>query len=450
MKKLAPCLVLLFAINAFAAPPQQKKPAITGSATITVTGAGEQSGTYNPKYLAGDWFTTSSDGHATVTFDTGMGARRAKLDLEWDGASTTQTFNKEREALGNHKGASFYLSLMGSGAEDQMGEPSGSNTVTLTITKMDATTLEARFDGTVTKYTNMTRGNPEWHVSGTLNLHRFMTPNGTTTYLSANGATTGSLGNCDATIHDKLVGAEWRSPSECEVKFDQHVREAIDRSLAPALHSLTGAGWSANKQPKLGPIDSIARHTETKPYQLDFTSAGAYVFSLRNANAGKNSAAQQEAMQQQMAVLMKDIAKNQKQIEALSHQSATLGQGDNLSVRVTVNDTSVEVVSFRPPFTTSPLPGGGVVLHIPAAQARTGGGEDAAMPETLILLGPWGAASGKKLDAESEVVHATAALNKTKPLLSVQTITVRVEGTDANAKQFIQSIDWSALRSLLQ
>lgn len=151
-----------------------------------------------------------------------------------------------------------------------------------------------------------------------------------------------------------------------------------------------------------------------------------------------------------MAVLMKDIAKNQKQIEALSHQSATLGQGDNLSVRVTVNNSSYSDVNFHAPFTTSPLAGGGEVLHIPAAQARTGGGEDAATPETVVLLGPWGSASGKKLDATSEEVRIAAMLNKTKPLLSVQTIVIRIDGTDANTKQIIQSIDWSALRSLLQ
>ena len=38
----------------------------------------------------------------------------------------------------------------------------------------------------------------------------------------AAGQATGTFGNCDPQIHDKLVGAEWRSPSECEVNFDAY------------------------------------------------------------------------------------------------------------------------------------------------------------------------------------------------------------------------------------
>jgi hypothetical protein len=254
-------------------------------------------------------------------------------------------------------------------------------------------------------------------------------------------------GNCDPVIHDKLVGAEWRSPSDCEVKYDQKVRQEIDNAFRPVLRNFAGEGWTIVKAPKLAPIDAIARHTETKPFDNAFTTSGPYAFELRAS--GKDTEAQKQALMDKMTALMKDLAKNQKEIERLSQQVAALGEKDILSVRVLINSTSFEIVDFAPPFNSHALPGGGTVVRIPRAQARTGGGADAGSPATLVLLGPWNGATGKRLDAESEEVLANATLNKARPLLNTQTVFIRIEGTDANAEKVLSHVDWNSLRSLL-
>ena len=255
------------------------------------------------------------------------------------------------------------------------------------------------------------------------------------------------IGNCDPVIHDKLVGAEWRSPSDCEVKYDQKVRQAIDSAFSPVLSSFASEGWTVVKAPKLTPIDSIARHTETKPFDNAFSSSGPYAFELRAS--GKDTEAQKQALMDKAGALMKDLAKNEKEIKRLSQQVAALDEKNLVTVRVLINDKSFEIVDFAPPFNSRPLAGGGTVVWIPRAQARTGGGADAGSPATLVLLGAWSGATGKRLEADSEEVRATATLSKARPLLNTQTIFIRIESTEANAELILSRVNWSSLRSLL-
>ena len=83
------------------------------------------------------------------------------------------------------------------------------------------------------------------------------------------GQTTGTFGSCDPVIHDQLAGAEWRSPSECEVKFDAYVRQGLTAALQPVIDNLTANRWSLARHVELQSLTSIPRHTETKPFQLN-------------------------------------------------------------------------------------------------------------------------------------------------------------------------------------
>jgi hypothetical protein len=48
------------------------------------------------------------------------------------------------------------------------------------------------------------------------------------------GQTTETFGTCVPVFHDQLAGAQWRSPSECEVKFDSYARNGLTAALQPA------------------------------------------------------------------------------------------------------------------------------------------------------------------------------------------------------------------------
>ena len=62
-----------------------------------------------------------------------------------------QTFNAANNgAHGDRSKPSLYLTLGGTGGAQQMGEPGKRDSVTLTITHMDATSNEAVFHGSVT------------------------------------------------------------------------------------------------------------------------------------------------------------------------------------------------------------------------------------------------------------------------------------------------------------
>jgi hypothetical protein len=449
-KILLPSLLasVLLPVPGYSAAPVKPAP-ITSASKLTVTGAGPASGSYDLTRVNGDWFVTASDGHANLHYDSGMGPRRVILDLEWDGKALTQTFNAAGN--GNHSDRNhptLYLTLGGAGGAQQMGEPANGDSVVLTITHMDASSIEATLRGTVTVHSMLRDGNPQWQVSGAINVHRDAPA---AAPLAAPEASSGT-GNCDPQIHDKLTGAEWRSATECEIKFDTHVRQAFERAFAPVAEKFQAEGWIENKKPKMGPINSIARHSENSPYSISFNDAGNYGFTLNegaNSSDAKAKADQEKAIMDHMAELMKDMAKNSSQIQELSHQYAAISQTSSLGIRVTINENSTGSTNFQTVHTVTPLSGGGTVLFIPGAQPLTGGGADAAEPLTKVLLGAWGATTAKPLGKDGEAITTQGALSKTKSMLSVQNIDIRITGGKEAAQQAIQRIDWPALRALL-
>lgn len=108
---------------------------------------------------------------------------------------------------------------------------------------------------------------------------------------------TGSYGECDHVIHDKFAMAQNRSPSDCEVKFDHMVREALDQALQPVTRYL-----QVVKQSHVKTITNIARHTEQTPYRLDSAPEGVFAIELQSTGSAMTQ------YPQRMAALTERIA----------------------------------------------------------------------------------------------------------------------------------------------
>jgi len=240
---------LLFA--ALHSPAKAQHIAAASESTITVSGAGITSETYHLAQVYGDWFVTATDAHASLTLRTLPGAHQAQLGIGWDGKGPTQTIDAAKNDVHSGRGFDFSLHLTGAGPYGQSAQLRGSDTITVTITKMDSLTLEATFTGTAT-------GTGPLTISGVLKLHRAATAE----------KPTGTFGNCDPQIYDRLAGAEWRSPSDCEVKFDAYVRKGLTAAIQPAIDALTAQGWNITSAVEAQSLTSIPRHTEDKPFQM--------------------------------------------------------------------------------------------------------------------------------------------------------------------------------------
>jgi len=275
----------------------------------------------------------------------------------------------------------------------------------------------------------------------------------------ATAQTTGTFGACDPVIHDKLVGAEWRSPSDCEVKFDAYARQGLTAALQPVIASLTANGWALTRSVELQPINSTPRHTENKPYQLDeqqMHQGGAFFVQL---GLDKNSAAFQQAdaplqtAMQKFGAAMKsvnaaDLASSQEQ---LRDATRTEEEHTAIGIRVSINQSSVGIPNFKGGHTVTPLPTGGFAVSAPNVQPLTGGDESAAQRVTYVFVGPFTPPAPAASSAGDETIRVSATPLSTAPTksLSVQNVVLRIQtGTDL-AQQVIRLTDWNALRQLM-
>jgi hypothetical protein len=406
--------------------------------TLTVSGAGIPSETYRLAQVYGDWFVTATDAHASLTMRTLPGAHQAQLGIGWDGKGTTQTIDAANSDVHSQSGFQFSLHLTGAGPYSQSAQLRGSDAITVTITKMDSLTLEATFSGSAT-------GAGPLAISGVIKLHRAATAE----------KPTGTFGNCDPQIYDRLAGAEWRSPSDCEVKFDAYVRKGLTVALQPAIDNLTAQGWNVTSAVEAQSLTSIPRHTEDKPFQMTEQQnhqGGAFYVSLaldKSSPIYQQYDSKVQAAMQQMADQMKaGVASVTKATtDALHDAVKEQEEHTTLHIGIAINAASTGIAIFKGGHTVTQLPTGGFMVSAPYVQPPGGGGEDGAQRVTYVFLGsftpPAAAAS-----SGPENVQVKATLNNAR-LLSVQTIRIRIQsGTDL-AQQVIKLIDWSAMQNLM-
>lgn len=427
---------LLFA--ALHSPAKAQHIAAASESTITVSGAGITSETYHLAQVYGDWFATATDAHAALTLRTLPGAHQAQLAIGWDGKGPAQTIDAAKSDVHSAGGFQFSLHLTGAGPYSQSAQLRGSDAITVTITKMDSLTLEGTFSGSATGAGPLT-------ISGVIKLHRTATAE----------KPTGTFGNCDPQIYDRLAGAEWRSPSDCEVKFDAYVRKGLTAALQPVIETLTAQGWNVTSAVEPQSLTSIPRHTEDKPFQLaeqQTHQGGAFYVSLaldKSSPIYQQYDSQTQAAMQQMADQMKaSVASVTKSTTDAMHDAVKEQQEHTtLQIGIAINAPGAGITIFKGGHTVTQLPAGGFAVSAPFVQAPGGGGEDGAQRVTYVFLGPFtppaaAASSGR------ENVQVKGTLNNAR-LMSVQTIRIRIQSGTELAQQVIKLIDWSALQNLM-
>ena len=265
---------------------------------------------------------------------------------------------------------------------------------------------------------------------------------------------TGSFGNCDAVIHDKLVGAEWRSPSDCEVKFDAYVREGLTAALQPAIDGLTDQGWRIGRSVEGQSLTSIPRHTEAKPFQMteqQMHQGGAFYVSLGLPESSpvyeRYNQAAMDAMQKVMAAAQ--AGKNPR-MDAANEATRALGENTRIEISVAINLASQGMSNFKTGHTVRPLPGGGYTVEVPYMQAPTGGDTTASQRVTFAFLGAWAPAPTSKAEGDGEEIQVKGNLSMAATdLMKVQNVRIRIQGGTAQAQQVLAKINWGALKELM-
>jgi hypothetical protein len=409
--------------------------AATSESTVTISGAGIAGETYRLAQMYGDWFATATDAYAHLTMRTLPGAHQAQLGIEWNGTGAAHTIDVAKNDVHRNSNFSFSLHLTGAGAYGQQVELRGGDAITVNITHMDNLVLEATFSGAAT-------GAGPLKIAGVIKLHR----------AAPAEQPTGNFGNCDPVIYDKLAGAEWRSPSECEVNFDAYARKGLTVALAPVVSSFTAGGWRVMKQVETQSLTSIPRHTESKPFQLNeqqmHQSSAFYVlFGLPDSSPAVERL-NQAAMDQMQKAIAAAQAGHAVPMDAANDAARALDEASKIGITVAINLASQGISNFKGGHTVTQLAGGGFAVEAPYVQAPTGGDIAAAQRVTYVFVGAWAPPPASRPGGADEEILVKGALNPAK-LLAVQNIRIRIQGSTANAQQVIRSIDWSALKALL-
>ena len=270
---------------------------------------------------------------------------------------------------------------------------------------------------------------------------------------------TGTFGNCDSVIHDKLAGAEWRSPSDCEVKFDAYVRTGLTAAMQPVIDNLTAQGWGVTGEVEAQSLTSIPRHTADKPFQLaeqQMHQGGAFFVTL---GVDKNSpvfAQYDQAVQAAMAkfgaaLKSMNAADGVAAQNALADATKAEAEHTEIHIGVSINSSSAGIANFKGGHAVTKLPTGGFAVSAPYVQAPTGGDVTAAQAVTYVFLGPFTPPAATGPGGGDENIQVKGSLSSAPAkLLSVQSVVLRIQtGTDL-AKQVMQLIDWNAIKNLMK
>jgi hypothetical protein len=378
---------------------------------------------------------TSGDSHAGVTLRTAAGAaHQGTVSIEWDGRAAQQTIDA---AKNNKPDAAerfgFFLHFLA--PYNQTVQPRGSEAVEIAIVRMDDLNIEANITGTATGEGGTVQ------INGVIKVHRD----------TSGQKVSGSWENCDPGIHDKLVGAEWRSPSECEAKFDGYVREALMPAFSRLESAFTQGDWDEVRKPKFRQITAIERGSEGNAFSLQASQDGMirYEFRLKpGSEQAKRNQAAISAVTQKMAEAMKSPAASeafQAEMARVTHE--TEGSG-SIAISVAINSGPFEIENFQGSIKPVAITGAGYAISVPYAQSRGGGDIGSSHETTYVFLGSWTPALATKSGGADTRIAVKPTVSPKAGPLAVQNIRVEIQAGTELAQTAIGLVDWDALRRL--
>ena len=415
--------LLLHALSAAAA--------VTSTSSLVVDGGDFHKTSLALTTLRGDWFVTAKDASVTFTLSTAPGPNAARLEIAWNGVAPQQTITAQSNTLVGGE-ATFFLFLPGTNCK-----PARDEAVAIKIATLTSLDINAHLSGAIS-----CNGKPGVTLDGAIRVHRDTAP---APQLS------GAYVDCDPVIRDKLTGAEYRSPSDCEIKFVADLRRTIFKALQPAFDALMKNGWILEPLPLEKPVTGVGRKIAQSPFRPDFTTNNRLQFRLRLNPASAEAQRYQQAIND-VTARMGDVLKSQNAAAAGQLQKDMERAGreqagaTSIKIGVNVNYPMAGESNFSTQHTILQQPGTTYAIHMAEAQPPAGGasGEEAS----FLYLGAWSAPVLSNMGA-GEALHMNAVFNRAVSTLAVQNISIRIVANAALADAMMKKIDYAALAALL-
>jgi hypothetical protein len=426
MKTFFLIIVIFTSLLTGTASAQKKPISLTGENYLMLNGERFKSQKIVFTKAEGDWFATETDGHGAIEFTCLSEGKPIRLNIEWDGRKEPHIVNDEIRHDG-HRLGEFTITqedkaTYGDGLN---ATPSEKDEIRITILKVDDLTVSGEISGVITQ------GGKKVKLTGAFNLKK----NETSKKITNSG-----YKDCDNVIHDKLIGAEGRSPSECEVKYDLDVRTAMHDALQGVIEKLKKEGWQVQDETNLAPIYVVGRGSEKDIFNTE------YELTLQVSPASAIYASYQQKFSDYSDKLKSG---SKEDMERFMNFGREMNSAIKMYINFQVNMHSCDFNNYRGGAKVTKLSANVYKIESPYVAARSGGGEDNAMDATFLLIGNWKQPVIQKTGDGGETMKSAAVLNPTAPHLKTQNIFIRMECNASLGEEIINNLDLLKLQSLL-
>lgn len=377
---------------------------------------------------SGDWFATNNDSHGNIDMNAMVSGVKMNLEMEWDGKDQVHIITDEirhQQRKGEFVITSPDKDTYGDGV---LAYPIGEQEIKIIIHSSDDMKVSGEITGVVTQ------GRDKVKVSGFFNLNK---PAGAA---SLKKIITSSYKDCDNVVHDKLIGAEGRSPSECEAKYDLDIRTIIHDAVSSVIEDFKKKGWEIEDETDLKPLIIVARGSEKDIFNT------TYEIKL----SASPSSAIYDSYQKQYA----DVSDKLKNATKESYDDFVkflykMNGAIKIFIRFSVNTHNSGFGNFKGESKLTKIDDHTFKMESNYVQSRNGGDETASSDGSFLFIGNWKQPRIEKESDGSETVNAVATLNPALPHLQAQNIFIRMECNAELANEIIKNLDLRKLESLL-
>src|ERR1035437_2725293 len=209
-----------------------------------------------------DWFVTANDSHCAINFEGPYDTRKLTLAIDWSGKKDEFVITDETNHIpnGDDKKASFLVSVPNKDTYgDGLGaQPEGDQQVIVKVEKITDDNISGNISGLISQGRDIIK------VNGHFSLAKKATAK------SISKSTSLTFKDCDNAIHDKLTGAQDRSPTECEVKYDLEVKTAFQKAFENVVSGFQNDHWLVKKITTLDPITHAPRSSDNSSFLGDY------------------------------------------------------------------------------------------------------------------------------------------------------------------------------------
>ena len=247
---------------------------------------------------------------------------------------------------------------------------------------------------------------------------------------------------CDPTLHDAIATRQYRSPSDCEVKFDDHLRSGLIDALKPAIQNLENAGWSPFQQPSIDKMSGLVR--DYKVYRMESTARHEVVWQLERHSEVEETKYRNKREDEVLANPAFDANRQNQELMAIQWETLS---NDYVQMSASVNLPG-DAVSYMKPLTPHSLAGTGFAFSTNDTDDNEQGETVLSPYKTFLYLGPTHETTVQNRDGSS-TIRIEPIFDANAPALAAQVIKITIACDPKLGAAILSNIDLHKLQDLV-